>query len=51
MRRARTLLLLHIDALDDEWIRETLNVLLKFQDDVDSVEAQLPYLTRRAAGG
>ncbi|MES1929019.1 ATPase [Salinisphaera dokdonensis CL-ES53] len=47
---ARTLLLLHIDALDDGWIRETLNVLLKFQDDVESVEAQLPYLTRRVAG-
>lgn len=46
---ARTLLLLHIDALDDAWIRETLNVLLKFQDDVDNVEAQLPYLTRRVA--
>lgn len=46
---ARTLLLLHIDALDDDWIRDTLNVLLKFQDDVDSVEAQLPYLTRRVA--
>jgi len=47
---ARTLLLLHIDALDAEWVRETLNVLLKFQDDIDRVEPQLPALTRRAVG-
>ena len=48
---ARTLLLLHVDALDADWVRETLNVILKFQDDIERVEPQLPALLRRAAGG
>ena len=48
---ARTLLLLHVDALDADWVRETLNVILKFQDDIERVEPQVPALMRRAAGG
>ncbi len=46
---ARTLLLLNIDALDADWVRETLSVLLKFQDDIDRVEPQLATLLRRVA--
>ena len=34
---ARTLLLLHAHALDEKLVRETLNVLLKFEDDITSV--------------
>ena len=44
---ARTLLLLNVDSLDEAWVRDTLNVLLKFEDDVDAVEAQLPTLMRQ----
>ena len=33
---ARSLLLLHADKLDEELIRNTLNVLLKFQEDIDA---------------
>lgn len=44
---ARTLLLLNVDSLDDAWVRDTLNVLLKFEDDVEAVEAQLPTLMRQ----
>ncbi|MCY4427207.1 MAG: MoxR family ATPase [Halieaceae bacterium] len=38
---ARSLLLLHADHLDEELIRGTLNVLLKFQDDIEAAEAEL----------
>jgi len=34
---ARTLLLLHAEALDEKLVRDTLNVLLKFEDDIQSV--------------
>jgi MoxR-like ATPase len=45
---ARTLVLLNSDALDAELVRDTLNVLLKFQDDIDSVEPELHSLLDRA---
>jgi len=38
---ARSLLLLHAGKLDDELVRSTLNVLLKFEDDIESAEAEL----------
>ena len=44
---ARTLLLLHADSLDSDTVRETLNVLLKFQDDIDAVSTELYSLTGR----
>jgi len=47
---ARTLVLLNISALDARWAADTLNVLLKFQDDIDRVEPQLSTLIRRVAG-
>jgi MoxR-like ATPase len=47
---ARTLLLLNVDTLDEAWVRDTLNVLLKFEDDVEAVSSQLPTLLRQVAG-
>ena len=38
---ARTLVLLHARELDRELVRRTLNVLLKFQDDIDNVEGEV----------
>ncbi len=38
---ARSLLLLHASQLDRELVRGTLNVLLKFEDDIESAEAEL----------
>ena len=45
---ARTLLLLHANTLDPEMVRNTLNVILKFQDDIEAVGAQLTTLTDEA---
>jgi len=45
---ARTLLLLHAPELDNQLVRSTLNVLLKFQDDIEHVDAEIPALTRAA---
>ncbi|HYM35784.1 MAG TPA: MoxR family ATPase [Steroidobacteraceae bacterium] len=45
---ARTLLLLHADKLEPELVRSTLNVILKFQDDIDSVQPKLQALTMDA---
>ena len=38
---ARSLLLLHADHLDEEVIRTTLNVLLKFQEDIDAADPEI----------
>jgi MoxR-like ATPase len=45
---ARTLLLLHADRLDPDLVRNTLNVILKFQEDIDSVQGELRTLTDKA---
>ena len=45
---ARTLVLLHARELDVELVRSTLNILLKFQDDIETVDAEIPTLTRQA---
>ena len=45
---ARTLILLHTESLDADLVRQTLNVILKFQEDVESVQAELQGLTNRA---
>ncbi len=45
---ARTLLLLHADRLDPQLVRDTLNVILKFQEDIVNVEAELTTLTSKA---
>lgn len=41
---ARTLLLLNASKLDGELVRSTLNLLLKFRDDIEQVETELPGL-------
>ncbi|MDP6567234.1 MAG: MoxR family ATPase [Alphaproteobacteria bacterium] len=45
---ARVLLLLHADDLAPDLVRDTLNVLLKFEQDVDAVRPQLAELTRKS---
>ncbi|WP_246176787.1 AAA family ATPase [Parvibaculum sedimenti] len=45
---ARTLVLLHARELDAELVRDTLNVLLKFQDDIENVDSEINALTTKA---
>jgi MoxR-like ATPase len=45
---ARVLLLLHSSQLETEMVRDTLNVLLKFEDDIEAVTKQVPALTAQA---
>jgi MoxR-like ATPase len=46
---ARSLLLLHADQLDEELVRSTLNVLLKFEDDIQATDPELRGLVRDSA--
>ncbi len=43
---ARSLLLLHADKLDEELISSTLNVLLKFEEDIETTEAEVRTLLK-----
>jgi MoxR-like ATPase len=45
---ARTLILLHSESLEPELVRQTLNVILKFQEDVETVQSELQGVTSRA---
>ncbi|MBE9539341.1 MAG: MoxR family ATPase [Proteobacteria bacterium] len=45
---ARSLLLLHANKLDEDLIRTTLNVLLKFEDDISATEPELRSLISEA---
>ena len=45
---ARTLVLLHARELDADLVRNTLNVLLKFQDDIDNVDGEVNALLAKA---
>jgi MoxR-like ATPase len=45
---ARTLLLLNTESLDPELVRETLMVILKFQEDIENVQSELTTLTSAA---
>ncbi|MEX2326675.1 MAG: MoxR family ATPase, partial [Pseudomonadales bacterium] len=45
---ARTLILLHTESLDPDLVRQTLNVILKFQEDIETVEAELQSVTNKA---
>jgi MoxR-like ATPase len=47
---ARSLLLLHANKLDEELVRSTLNVLLKFEDDIEATDPELRSLIKEAAG-
>jgi len=46
---ARSLLLLHAGDLEEELVRNTLNVLLKYEDDIESTNSELRQLVRGAA--
>ena len=46
---ARALVLLHADALSPDLVRETLNVLLKYEQDIVAVEPKLNDLLGRAS--
>ncbi|MEM7006291.1 MAG: MoxR family ATPase [Pseudomonadota bacterium] len=48
---ARTLLLMHADALDETLVRDTLNVLLKHESDLESVSTSVGKLVRDAVDG
>ena len=41
---ARALLLLNVEELDREWVESTLNLLLKFQDDIEVVGPEINQL-------
>lgn len=44
---ARTLLLLHTETLDPSLVRDTLNVILKFQEDIENVDAEITSITAK----
>jgi MoxR-like ATPase len=44
---ARALILLNADALEPEVVRDSLNVLLKFEQDIQAVEPQIAELIRK----
>ena len=44
---ARSLVLLNVKSLDANLVRETLNILLKFQSDIDSADSEVESLTRK----
>lgn len=48
---ARTLLLLHSESLDPELVRNTLNVILKFQEDIINVQGEITAITNKVKAG
>ncbi|MDB9879399.1 MoxR family ATPase [Pseudomonadales bacterium] len=48
---ARTLILLHSESLSPELVRQTLNVILKFQEDIEAVDSELQTITNKALKG
>ena len=48
---ARTLLLLHSESLDPELVRSTLNVILKFQEDIINVQGEITAITNKVKAG
>ncbi len=44
---ARTLLLLHAESLDAQLVRDTLNVILKFQEDIENVNGEVMAITSK----
>ena len=45
---ARALILMHADSLDPAMVRDTLNVILKYEQDIQMVEPQVSELLRTA---
>ncbi len=48
---ARTLVLMHADALGEDMVRDTLNVLLKHESDIEVVDKSLGKLVRASVQG
>ena len=48
---AKTLLLLHAETLDPKLVRDTLNVILKFQEDIENVDSEIPSITAKINKG
>ena len=48
---ARTVVLLNMGVLETEFVKNTLNVLLKFKSDIENVESELPRLMRESQEG
>jgi MoxR-like ATPase len=48
---AKALILLHTESLDAELVKQTLNVILKFQEDIESVSGEVQMLTNKALKG
>ncbi len=46
---ARTLLLMHADSLDEAMVRKTLNVLLKYESDIEATSNAIGSMARNAA--
>ena len=46
---ARTLVLLHAESLDPKMVKDTLNVILKFQEDIENVSGEVNALTAKIA--
>ena len=44
---ARTLMLLHTESLEPDLVRDTLNVILKFQEDIENVESEINSITAK----
>lgn len=44
---ARALILLHADSLSPDMVRDTLNVILKFEQDIEAIEPQISELMHR----
>ena len=49
--KKRTLLLMHATELEPELVRATMNVLLKFQSDIELVDLEVPAMIHRASVG
>ncbi|MEL6567112.1 MAG: MoxR family ATPase [Pseudomonadota bacterium] len=47
---ARALTLLHVEALGEDTVRKTLNLLLKYESDIEAVDTKLGALARAAKG-
>ncbi len=48
---ARTLVLMHADALGEDMVRDTLNVLLKHESDIEAVDRKIGKLVRDSVQG
>lgn len=48
---AKALILLHTESLDADLVKQTLNVILKFQEDIESVTGEVQVLTNKALKG